>query len=125
MTAIRKSDVYRTSKPQPHGRVVKALARAWRWQKLLAFGVYTLVTEISEAESIGKSYVSRILGLALLAPSVVEEILDGRADHLLMLEELKRPLPASWVDSALAFSRPRTREPDPRRGAAHLTVSTD
>jgi hypothetical protein len=92
------SEIAPTNKPQPDGTLVKALVRAWRWQKLLDDGVYTSVTEISEAESIGKSYVSRILRLALLAPSVVEEILDGRADHPLMLEELERPLPASWVE---------------------------
>jgi hypothetical protein len=60
--------------------------------------VYTSVTEISEAEAIGKSYVSRILRLALLAPGIVEEILDGRVDHPLMLEQLERPLPACWEE---------------------------
>ena len=54
----------------PTGTLVKALARAWRWQRLLDYGVYTSVTEISEAEHIGKSYISRILRLALLAPDI-------------------------------------------------------
>jgi hypothetical protein len=49
------------TKPQPDGALVKALARAWRWQKLLDDDVYTSVAEIAEAEDIGKSYVSRIL----------------------------------------------------------------
>jgi hypothetical protein len=39
----------------PDGTLVKALARAWRWQKLLDGGVQTSVTEIAEAEGIGKS----------------------------------------------------------------------
>ena len=65
---------------------------------MLDDGVYTSVTEISEAESIGKSYVSRILRLALLAPGIVEDILDGRADHTLMLEQLEQPLPPSWEE---------------------------
>lgn len=60
--------------------------------------MYISVTKISEAENIGKSYVSRILRLALLAPSIMDEILDGRADHALMLEELDRPLPASGAE---------------------------
>jgi hypothetical protein len=51
--------------------------------------------------------VSRILRLALLAPSVVEEILDGRADHPLMLEELERPLPASWVEQRARILEPK------------------
>jgi hypothetical protein len=92
------SAIVPSSKPQPDGTLVKALARAWRWQKLLDEGVYTSVTEISEAESIGKSYVSRILRLALLAPGIVEEILAGHADHPLMLEQVERPLPASWEE---------------------------
>jgi hypothetical protein len=92
------SEIAPTLNPQPDGTLVKALARAWRWQKLLDDGVYTSVTEISEAENIGKSYVSRILRLALLAPDIVEAILGGRAHHALMLESLERPLPASWEE---------------------------
>ena len=48
--------------------------------------------EIGDAENISKSYVSRILRLALLAPDIVEAIVEGRADHTLFLESLKRPL---------------------------------
>jgi hypothetical protein len=65
-------------KAQPDGTLVKALARAWRWQKLFDDGVYASVTEIGDAENISKSYVSRILRLALLGPDIVETILDGR-----------------------------------------------
>jgi hypothetical protein len=97
------------TKPQPDGTLIKALVRAWRWRKLLDEGVYTSVTEISEAESIGKSYVSRILRLALLAPGIVEEILDGHADHPLMLGQLERPLPASWVEQRVRLLEPRPR----------------
>ena len=73
-----------TSKPQPDGTPVKALARAWRWQKLLDEGV----SEIGAAENVSKSYVSRILRLALLAPEIVEAILAGTT--------AARPLPMSW-----------------------------
>ena len=59
------SELTPPTKPQPDGVLVKALARAWRWQKLLDRGVYNSVTEIAEAERISKSYVSRILRLAL------------------------------------------------------------
>jgi hypothetical protein len=76
----------------------KALARAWRWQKLLDRGVYCSVTEIAGAENISKSYVSRILRLALLAPDLVVAILGGWADQRVMLEKLERPLPAAWEE---------------------------
>jgi hypothetical protein len=45
------------SKPQPDGTLIKALARAWRWQKLLDGGVYASVSDIGDAENISKSYV--------------------------------------------------------------------
>jgi hypothetical protein len=92
------SAIVPSSKSQPDGTLVKALARAWRWQRMLDAGIYASVTEISEAEKINKSYVSRILRLALLAPDLVDAILAGRTDQPLTLEQLERPLPASWAE---------------------------
>jgi hypothetical protein len=74
------------------------LARAWRWQRMLDDGVYASVSDIGDAENISKSYVSRILRLALLAPDIVDAILAGTADQALVLERLERPLPASWAE---------------------------
>jgi hypothetical protein len=92
------SEIVPNSKPQPDGTLVKALARAWRWQRQLDEEVHTSVSDIGEAEGISKSYVSRILRLALLAPDIVEAILAGRTDQVLLLENLERPLPASWTE---------------------------
>jgi hypothetical protein len=100
-----------TSKPQPDGTLVKALARAWRWQRMLDDGIYATVSEIGDGENISKSYISRILRLALLAPDIVEAILAGRADQCMTLEQLDRPLPATWEDQRgwLPGSRDRLR----------------
>jgi hypothetical protein len=95
------SELVPTTKPQPDGTLVKALARAWRWQRMLDKGVCANVSEIGDAENISKSYISRILRLALLAPDIIELILEGRSDHALMLEQLERPLPASWEEQRL------------------------
>jgi hypothetical protein len=86
------------SLPQPDGTLIKALARAWRWQRMLDNGVYTSVSEIGDAENISKSYVGRILRLALLAPDIIEAMFAGRADQSLVLEKLERPLPSSWAE---------------------------
>jgi hypothetical protein len=56
----------------------KALARGFRWRKLLETGVYGTIEEIAAAEKINSSYVSRLLRMTLLAPAMVEEILDGQ-----------------------------------------------
>jgi hypothetical protein len=98
LVALDGSEIAPTSKPQPDGTLVKALARAWRWQRMLDEGVYATVSEIGDAENISKSYVSRILRLALLAPDVIEAILAGNAGQSAILESLERPLPASWEE---------------------------
>ena len=73
---------------------------------MLDEGVYASVSEIGDAENISKSYVSRILRLALLAPDIVEAILAGATDQALMLEQLERPLPASWEEQRAQIGRP-------------------
>ena len=65
---------------------------------MLDEGIYTSVSEIGDAENISKSYVSRILRLALLSPDIVESILTGQADQTLILERSERPLPADWEE---------------------------
>lgn len=57
--------------------MVKALARAFRWRRLMETGAYGTVEEIAAAEKINASYVSRVLRLTLLAPDIVEAILTA------------------------------------------------
>jgi hypothetical protein len=102
------SELTPSSKPQPDGALVKALARAWRWQRMLDDGVYATVSEIGDAENISKSYVSRILRLTLLAPDIVEGTLVGTADQALVLERLERPLTASWTEQRARILEPKT-----------------
>jgi hypothetical protein len=87
------SAIVPSSKPQPDGTLVKALARAWRWQRMLEAGAYTSIAEIADAERINPSYVSRILRLTLLAPDLVEEILEGRR---IGMAQLTKPVPVDW-----------------------------
>jgi hypothetical protein len=76
--------------------MVKALARAFRWQKLLEDGTYATLEEIAGAEKINSSYISRILSLALLSPEIVELILDGGQPLSLTMKELLKGLPLDW-----------------------------
>jgi hypothetical protein len=70
-----------------------------RWPRGAGRGCWTAAsTEIAEAERISKSYVSRILRLALLVPDIVEAILGVRADQRVMLEKLEGPLPVGWEE---------------------------
>jgi hypothetical protein len=88
------SAIVPSSKPQPEGTLIKALARAWRWQRMLEEGRFASARELAEAERVGHSYVCRILRLTLLAPDVVEHILDGhRAPQL---AQLVQRFPVEW-----------------------------
>jgi hypothetical protein len=80
--------------PRIDNTLVKALARAHRWQRLLESGGYETLAELADAERISRSYVSRILRLTLLAPDIVERILDGRSTP--GLAQLMKPFPVEW-----------------------------
>ena len=67
-----------------------------RWLKLLETGVYATIDEMAAAEKINASYVCRVLRLTLLAPDIVEAILDGRQPPEVTLAGLMRPFPAGW-----------------------------
>lgn len=86
------------SPAQPDSALVKALARAFRWRRLLETGVYGTVEEICAAEKINASYVSRVLRLTLLAPGIVEAILDGRQPAEMTLAGLMEPFPVAWQE---------------------------
>jgi hypothetical protein len=58
--------------------MVRVIARAHRWRRMLESGVHATITELAAAEKIKESCVGRVLPLTLLAPDVAEAILDGR-----------------------------------------------
>jgi hypothetical protein len=80
--------------PKIDDALVKALARAHRWRRMLESGEYGTLAEMADAERISRSYVSRILRLTLLAPDIMERILDGRP--MAGLPQLLKPFPVEW-----------------------------
>ena len=83
--------------PHIDSALVKAIARAFRWQRMLETGKYATIREIAESERINPSYVSRVLRLTLLAPTTVEAILDGRASAGPTLAEAMAVFPVEWA----------------------------
>ena len=84
----------------PRARVdsalLKALARGFRWQKLLETGNFTTIEEIADAENINPSYISRVVRLTLLTPEIVEAILAGRQPEGLTMAKSMEPFPLEW-----------------------------
>ena len=83
-------------RPRVDNAMVKALARAFRWRKMLDEGAYGTIEELAKAKGIAKTYVSGILRLTLLAPVIVEAILDGRQAAELQLDDLLAGFPLEW-----------------------------
>jgi hypothetical protein len=76
--------------------LVKAIVRAHRWRQMLESGEYASSADLAKAEKVNDSYVSRILRLTLIAPDLIEAILNGRQPSTLQLDDLLKPLPAAW-----------------------------
>jgi len=83
--------------------LVKALARAFRCQRLLDEGRYASISEMAAAEKIERGYLGSLLRLTLLAPNVVEAILDGWQPAGMALPELIEPFPLEWSAQRGAF----------------------
>ena len=84
--------------------IVKAIVRAFRWRDMLESGQYATIREIAAAaERINKTYVGRVLRLTLLAPDIVEAILNGRQPAGLQLDGLMRRFPVGWQEQRAAM----------------------
>ncbi len=85
--------------------LVKALARAFRYQRLVDQRRYGSVTELAAAEKVDRGYVGRLLQLTLLAPDIVEAILDGRQPEGLGSRQLFEPFQSDWFEQRDALKR--------------------
>jgi hypothetical protein len=85
--------------------VVKALGRAHRWKAILESGEYGSMTELAKAEKINFSYLCRVLRLTLLAPDIVEALLDGKHTCQPQLSDLLRPIPLIWAEQRHKLER--------------------
>ena len=72
--------------------------RAHRWKGLLEQSKYRSAGELAEAEGVTRSFVNRLLRLTLLAPDIVEAILDGRQPKGLQWADFTQALPSDWEE---------------------------
>lgn len=85
-----------TLRARPDSALLKALARGFRWKKMLQEGDFQTLEEIADTENINPSYVSRLLRMTLLAPDIVEAILAGRQPDGLTMAKAMQPFPLEW-----------------------------
>ncbi len=92
--------------PRMDVTLVKALARAFRWRRMIETGRYGTIDELAAAEKINSSYVSRVLRLTLLAPDIAEAILDGRQPEGMTLPGLMDGVAMEWSHQRDEFGSP-------------------
>jgi hypothetical protein len=85
-----------TQPQRTESTLVKALARAFRWKRMLESGEFATIAELAEREGIAPSYMTRVLRLTLLAPDIVDAILDGRQGPEVTLARVLEPFPVEW-----------------------------
>jgi len=81
----------------PDNTLVKALARAFRWKRMLESGEFATIAELAERDGIAPSYMTRVLRLTLLAPDIVEGILDAKQGPEVTLAQLLEPFSGEWT----------------------------
>jgi hypothetical protein len=104
LVVVPAGTVATPDRPRVDNAMVKALARAFRWRKLLETSTFGTIEELAAAEKINSSYVSRILRLTLLAPVIVEAVLDGRHLPDLRLGRIMRLFPVTWEEQDRFFN---------------------
>ncbi len=76
--------------------IVKALVRAHRWRDILESGRFATIRDLAKAEAINEFYLGRTMRLTLLAPTIIEAILEGRQPQTLELDDLLERFPLEW-----------------------------
>jgi len=83
--------------------LVKALARAFRWKQMLESSEFATIAELAEREGIAPSYMTRVLRLTLLAPDIVEAILEGKQGPEVTFAQVLKPFPMDWSKQEALF----------------------
>lgn len=89
---------------RPDSALLKALARAFRWKRMLDSGEFATIAELAEREGIAPSYMTRVLRLTLLAPDIVEAILEEAQGPKVTLARVLEPFPLTWQHQTIHFS---------------------
>jgi len=93
-----------TTPRRTNSTLVKALARAFRWKRMLESGEFATIAELAEREGIAPSYMTRVLRVTLLAPNIVEAILDGSQGPGVTLAPVLEPFPVEWQEQRLLLA---------------------
>ena len=89
---------------KPDNTLVKALARAFRWKRMLESGEFASISELAEKEGIAFTYMARLMRLSLLSPKLVDAVMEGHQPANITLANLMDPFPADWKEQHALWS---------------------
>lgn len=79
-------------------RLLRAIGRAWDWRRKLERGDVTTIADLAREEGISDRYVSRVIRLAWLAPSVLERLVLRREPTVLSIFDLCGVAELPWIE---------------------------
>jgi len=79
-------------------RLLRAIGRAWNWRRRLERGDVTTIADLAREEGISDRYVSRVIRLAWLAPSVLERLVLRREPTVLSIFDLCGVAELPWAE---------------------------
>ncbi len=103
---ILPPDAATTADVGPRSPLVVALARAYRWQRMIDTGEVPGVEAIAAKHNVDRAYVSRILGLTALAPDIIGAILAGNEPDGISLSRLHGEMPLCWQEQREMWANP-------------------
>lgn len=89
--------------PKEHEPLINGVLKAFTWKEMLEEGTVNCLREIAVKEKISESFICRMFRLTLLAPDIIEAILDGRQPKTLTLGECLKPFPVEWEAQRIKF----------------------
>jgi hypothetical protein len=84
------------SQPRIDNTLLRAVVQAFHWKQQLDTGQFATISELADAEKLDRSFVSHTLRLTLLAPDLVEAIIQGNQPRTIELQPFMRGLSAEW-----------------------------
>ncbi|SLN67137.1 hypothetical protein [Roseisalinus antarcticus] len=79
-------------------RLLRAIGRAWDWRRRLERGDVNTIADLAREEGISDRYVSRVIRLAWLAPSVLERLVLRREPTVLSIFDLCGVAELPWIE---------------------------
>ncbi|MEO6928775.1 MAG: recombinase family protein, partial [Casimicrobiaceae bacterium] len=88
---------------QRNDALIRFLSRGRRWYRQITSGEAPSIQAIAKAENVTERYVARVLRGALLAPEMMQRLLEGRQLVTLTVRQLLDPPPIDWSEQRRHF----------------------